>query len=113
MSLYFKKMSSLHIKLSSYDKGKILAYIKNFNAIQIAKKMGYYPFTIHWFINKYKKTGSIENLLWPEQPSALNVVEKNAFVNEVMKNRCAPLHKDINILNLNCSPTTVKETLYS
>ncbi len=56
-------MSLSCTELSSYDKGKILVYMKNFN---IAKKIGYYSSTIHRFINKYKKTRSIKNLSWSE-----------------------------------------------
>ena len=55
--------------------------------------MGHHPSTIHRFINKYKKTGSIENLPRSGRPPALNVVEKNTLVNKVMKNRHAPLHE--------------------
>ena len=107
-----KKMASPRTELSPQDKGKILAYMENFNATQIAKKMGRDPTTIRRFINKYKNTGSIENLPRSGRPPAVNVVEKNALVNEVMKNRRAPLHEVINTLGLNCSLTTAKTTLY-
>ena len=105
-------MGPLRTELSSQDKGKILAYMENFNPIQIAKKMGRDPTTIRRFINKYQKTGSIENLPRPGRPPALNVVEKSALVNEVTKNRRAPLYKVINTLDLTCSLTTAKTTLY-
>jgi len=36
-----KKMASPRTELSPQDKGKILAYMENFNATQIAKKMGH------------------------------------------------------------------------
>ena len=51
-------------ELSFQEKGKILAYMENFNPAQIARKIGHDPTTIHRFIDKYKKTGKTENLLW-------------------------------------------------
>ena len=112
MSLWLKKMGSHYTELSPQDKGKILAYMENFNATQIAKKMGRDPTTIRRFINKYKKTGSIENLPRSGRPPALNIIEKNALVNEVKKNRRAPLHEVVNTLGLNCGLTTARTTLY-
>ena len=53
-------MGSSYTELSPQDKGKILAYMENFNATQIAKKMGRDPTTIRRFINKYQMTGSIK-----------------------------------------------------
>jgi len=105
-------MVSPYTELSPQDKGKILAYMENFNATQIAKKIGRDPTTIRRFINKYKKTGSIENLPRLGRPPALNIVEKNALVNEVKKNRRAPLHEVVNTLGLNCGLTTARTTLY-
>jgi len=49
-------------ELSSQEKGKILAYMENFNPAQIARKIEHDPTTIRRFIDKYKKTGNIENL---------------------------------------------------
>ena len=54
---------SYRTKLTSQDKGKILAYMENFNPAQIARKMGYDPITIRRIIDRYKKTGKTENLL--------------------------------------------------
>lgn len=70
------------------------------------------PTTIRRFIKKYKKTGSIENLPRSGRPPALNIIEKSALVNEVKRNRRAPLHEVVNTLGLNCSLTTAKTTLY-
>src|SRR5688500_15508956 len=63
--------------------------------------MGRDPTTIRRFINKYKTTGSTGNLPRSGRPPALNIVEKNA-----------PLHEVVNSLSLNCSLTTVKTTLH-
>ncbi|EXX64600.1 IS630 family transposase [Rhizophagus irregularis DAOM 181602=DAOM 197198] len=67
-----------YTELSPQEKGKILAYMKNFNPAQIARKMGRDPTTICRFIDKYKKTGKTENLPRSGRPSALNDNEKNA-----------------------------------
>src|SRR3954449_12106308 len=99
-------------ELTSQDKGKILAYMENFNPAQIARKMRRDPTTIRRIITRYKKTGKTENLPRSGRPSALNDSEKNAFVNEVTKNRREPLHEVINKLGLSCSLTTAKQTLY-
>jgi transposase len=99
-------------ELSSEEKGKILAYMENFNPAQIARKMGRDPTTIRRFIDKYKKTGKTENLPRSGRPPALNDNEKHALINEVMNNRCEPLHEAINTLDLSCSLTTAKQTLY-
>ena len=69
-------MASGHTELSPQDKGKILAYMENFNPLQIAKKMGRDPTTIWRFIGKYKKTGKTENLPRFGCPSVLNNDEK-------------------------------------
>src|SRR5437870_13892193 len=95
-------MASRHTEISSHDKEKILAYIEIFNTTQIAKKMGRDPTTIHRFINKYKETGKIENLPRTGRPSALNNDKKDALINEVIKNRCIPIHEVIKTLDLNC-----------
>ncbi|EXX68552.1 IS630 family transposase [Rhizophagus irregularis DAOM 181602=DAOM 197198] len=84
---------SHYTELSSLEKGKILAYMENFNPAQIARKMGRDPTTIR-------------------RPPALNNNEKNALINEVKKNRREPLHEIINTLGLNCSLTTARQTLY-
>ncbi|CAG8502887.1 9297_t:CDS:2 [Funneliformis caledonium] len=70
--------------------------------------MGRDPTTIRRFINKYKKTVSIENLPRSGRPPALNIIEKNALVNEVKRNRRAPLHEVVNTLQ----PKTAKTILY-
>ncbi|CAB4488437.1 unnamed protein product [Rhizophagus irregularis] len=67
-----------YTELSPQEKGKILAYMENFNPAQIARKMGRDPTTICRFIDKYKKTGKTENLPRSGRPSALNDNEKNA-----------------------------------
>ncbi|GBC44975.2 IS630 family transposase [Rhizophagus irregularis DAOM 181602=DAOM 197198] len=84
---------SHYTELSPLEKGKILAYMENFNPAQIARKMGRDPTTIRW-------------------PPALNNNEKNALINEVKKNRREPLHEIINTLGLSCSLTTARQTLY-
>ncbi|GET54887.1 IS630 family transposase [Rhizophagus irregularis DAOM 181602=DAOM 197198] len=73
-----------YTELSPQEKGKILAYMENFNPAQIARKMGRDPTTIRKFIDKYKKTGKTENLLRSGRPSALNDNEKNALINETL-----------------------------
>ena len=105
-------MAPRRTEMSPHDKGKILAYMENFNAIQIAKKMGCDPTTIRWFINKYQTTGSIENLPRSGRPPTLKIIEKNALVNEVKRNWRALLHEVVNTLSLNCNLTTAKMTLY-
>ena len=70
-------------ELTSQDKGKILAYIENFNPAQIARKMGRDPTTIRRIIDRYKKTGKTENLPRSGCPPALNDNEKNALINKV------------------------------
>jgi len=105
-------MASHHTELSPLDKGKILAYMENFNATQIAKKMGRDPTTIRRFINRYKKTGNTENLPRSGRPPSLNNDKKHKLVNEVTNNRRAPLLEIINTLSLNCSLTTAKQILY-
>ncbi|CAG8565458.1 1554_t:CDS:2 [Diversispora eburnea] len=77
-------MAAHHTELSPLDKGKILAYIENFNTIQIAKKIGCDPTTIHQFIDRYKKTGNTENLPYSGWPPALNNNEKNKLINETL-----------------------------
>ncbi|GBB94414.1 hypothetical protein RclHR1_02350013 [Rhizophagus clarus] len=99
-------------ELSPLEKGKILAYMENFNPAQIARKMGRDPTTIRRFIEKYKKTGTTENLPRSGRPPALNDIEKNALVNEVMSDRREPLHEVINKLGLSCSQTTARQTLH-
>src|SRR3954471_17795056 len=93
-------------ELTSQDKGKILAYMENFNPAQIARKMGRDPTTIRRIIDRYKKTGKTENLPRSGRPPALNDNEKNALINEVTQDRREPLHEVINTLDLNCSLTT-------
>ena len=100
------------MELSPQDKGKILAYMENFNTSQIAKKMGRDPTTIWRFIGKYKKTGKTENLPRSGRPPVFNNDEKSALVNEITQNRHKLLHEVINTLGLNCSITTAKRTLY-
>ncbi|CAB4478051.1 unnamed protein product [Rhizophagus irregularis] len=78
---------SHYTELSPLEKGKILAYMENFNPAQIARKMG-------------------------RQLPVLNNNEKNALINEVKKNRREPLHEIINTLGLSCSLTTARQTLY-
>ncbi|EXX73986.1 IS630 family transposase [Rhizophagus irregularis DAOM 181602=DAOM 197198] len=73
-----------YTELSPQEKGKILAYMENFNPAQIARKMGRDPTTIRRFIDKYKKTGKTENLPCSGRPSALNDNEKNALINETL-----------------------------
>ncbi|CAB5371198.1 unnamed protein product [Rhizophagus irregularis] len=77
---------SHYTELSPQEKGKILAYMENFNLAQIARKMERDLTTICKFIDKYKKTGKTENLPCSEWPSALNDNEKDALINEVTKN---------------------------
>ena len=91
-------MSPCRTEMSPQDKGKILAYMENFNATQIAKKMGRDPTTIRRFINKYKETGTTKNLPRSGRPPALNNDEKDALISEVIQNRCALIHEVINIL---------------
>ena len=86
--------------------------MENFNATQIAKKMGRDPTTIRRFINKYKETGTTENLPRSGRPPALNNDEKDAFISEVIQNRRAPIHEVINTLDLNCSQTTALKALH-
>ena len=105
-------MASGRTELSPQDKGKILAYMENFNPSQIAKKMSRDPTTIRCFIGKYKKTEKTENLPRSGRPPVLNNDEKSALVNEVMQNRHELLHEIINILSLNCSIIIAKRTLY-
>ena len=105
-------MAPCRTEMSSQDKGKILAYMENFNAAQIAKKMGRDPTTIRRFINKYKETGTTENLPRSGRPPALNNDEKDALISEVIQNRRAPIHEVINTLGLNCSQTTALKTLH-
>ncbi|CAB4481588.1 unnamed protein product [Rhizophagus irregularis] len=100
-------------ELTSQDKGKILAYMENFNPAQIARKMGRDPTTIRRIIDRYKKTGKTENLPRSGRPPALNNNEKNALINKVTQDRREPLHEVINTLDLNCSPTTAKRALHS
>ena len=52
--------------------------MENFNATQIVKKMGRDPTTIRRFINKYKETGTTENLPRSGRPPALNNDEKES-----------------------------------
>ena len=106
-------MTSTYTQLTPQDKGKILAYTETLNATQIAKKMERDPTTIRRFIAKYKKTGKTENLPRSGRPPALNNDEKEALVNEATKKCRVPLHEIINKLNLNCSLTTAKKTLYN
>ena len=75
-----KKMSPCRTEMSPQDKGKILAYMENFNATQITKKMERDPTTIRRFINKYKETGTTENLPRSGCPPALNNDEKDALI---------------------------------
>ena len=103
---------SHHTELSSQEKGKILAYMENFNPAQIARKIERDPTTIRRFIDKYKKTGNIENLPRSGRPPALNNDEKNALISEVTENQREPLHEVINKLGLSCSLTTAKQALY-
>ena len=103
---------SHYTELSPLEKGKILAYMENFNPAQIARKMGRDPTTIRRFIDKYKKTGVTENLPRSGRPHALNDNEKNALISEVKKNRREPLHEVINTLGLSCSLTTARQTLH-
>jgi transposase len=105
-------MSPCRTEMSPQDKGKILAYMENFNATQIAKKMGRDPTTIRRFIKKYKETGATENLLRSGRPPALNNNEKDALTYEVTQNRRASIHEAINTLGLNCSQTTALKTLH-
>ena len=69
-------------ELTSQDKGKILAYMENFNPAQIARKMSRNLITIRRIIDRYKKTGKTENLPRSGHSLALND-EKNALINEV------------------------------
>ncbi|CAG8609667.1 50_t:CDS:2 [Funneliformis mosseae] len=80
------------------DKGKILAYMENFNPAQIARKMGRDPTTIRRIIDRYKKTGKTENLPRSGRPPALDDNETNALINEVTQDRREPLHEVINTL---------------
>ena len=105
-------MSPCCTEMSPQDKGKILVYMENFNTTQIAKKMGRGPTTIRRFINKYKETGTTENLPRSGRPPALNNDEKDALISEVIQNRRAPIHEVINILDLNCSQTTALKALH-
>lgn len=98
--------------MTPQDKGKIIAYMENLNAAQIAKKMGRDPTTIRRFIAKYQETGSIENLPRSGRPPVLDNNEKNTLINEAIKKRRAPLHEIVNTLGLNCGLTTAKKTLY-
>jgi len=107
-----KKIMSHRTELTSQDKGKILAYMENFNPAQIARKMGRDPTTIRRIIDRYKKTGKTENLPRSGRPPALNDNEKNALINEVTQDRREPLHEVINTLDLNCSLTTAKRALH-
>ena len=99
-------------ELTSQDKGKILAYMENFNPVQIVRKMDHDLTTIRRIIDRYKKTGKTENLLRSGHPLALNDNEKNALINEVIQDRYKPLHEVINTLDLNCSLTTAKRALH-
>ncbi|GET49791.1 IS630 family transposase [Rhizophagus irregularis DAOM 181602=DAOM 197198] len=100
-------------ELTSQDKGKILAYMENFNPAQIARKIGRDPTTIRRIIDRYKKTGKTENLPRSGRPLALNNNEKNALINKITQDRREPLHEVINTLDLNCSLTTAKRALHS
>jgi transposase len=74
--LHLKKMSPCRTEMSPQDKGKILAYMENFNATQIAKKMGRDPTTIRRFIKKYKETGATENLPRSGRPLLSIIMKK-------------------------------------
>jgi len=105
-------MSSRRTEMTPQDKGKILAFMENFNATQIAKKMGHDPTTIRRFIKKYKETGTTDNLPRSGRPSALNNDEKDALTSKVTQNRRASINEVINTLDLNCSLTTARKALH-
>jgi transposase len=74
-----------YTELSSQEKGKILAYMENFNPAQIARKMGRDPTTIRRFIARYKKTGKTENLPRSGRSPALNDSEKMHSLMKLLK----------------------------
>lgn len=99
-------------QLTDEDKGKILAYIEDMNAEQVARKMRRDPTTIRRFLAKHKRTGKIENLPRSGRPEALNKQEKVALLKKATKERRKPLREIVDNLKLNCSLTTAGKTLH-
>lgn len=106
-------MAPPRTQLTEVDKGKVLAYIEDMSAEQVARKMGRDPTTIRRFIAKYKKTKKIENLPRSGRPQVLSDQKKIALVEEAMRKRRKPLHTIINNLEFNCGLSTAARVLHN
>src|SRR5581483_79234 len=106
-------MARSRTQLTDEDKGKILAYIENMSAEQVAEKMGRAPSTIRRFIAKYERTGKIENLPRSGRKPLLSGEEKKVLIQEVIKNRRKPLKDILNSLKFTCSLTTAARVLHN
>jgi transposase len=106
-------MTRSRTQLTDADKGKILAYIEDMSAEQVAQKMRRDPTTIRRFLAKYRKTKKIENLPRSGRPQALSKREKVVLQREAIKERHKPLRDIINDLKLNCSLTTAAKVLHN
>src|SRR5881398_1780045 len=106
-------MTRSHTLLTNEDKGKILAYIEDMSAEQVARKMERDPTTIRRFIAKYQSTGKIQNLPQSGRPPALNNQQKDALLQTATKERRKPPHEIISDLNLNCSVHTAGRVLHN
>jgi transposase len=98
--------------LTDEDKGKILAFLEDMSAEQVARKMERDPTTIRRFIAKYRNTGKIENLPRSGRPPLLNNQEKEVLSQKAKNERHKPLHEIVNDLGFNCSLATASRALH-
>jgi transposase len=101
-----------HTLLTDEDKGKILAFLEDMSAEQVAHKMNRDPTTIRRFIAKYQNTGKIENLPRSGRPTILNNQEKETLLQKATEERRKPLHEIVSDLGLNCSLATAGRALH-
>ena len=99
--------------MTDKEKGIVLALISMMSAEQVALKIGHDPTIVRQFLNKYKRTKTINNLLQSRRPSILKKQEKTSIVKKVLRTRRKPLCSIVNDLGLQYSMSTIARALHN
>lgn len=95
----------------------ITHFKKGITEQEIAEIVGRPRTTIHYIIDKYKKTKSIENVQRSGRPKKLNEVNERWILREIKKNpkiNATVLTKQLeHDLNINVTPQTVRNVIHS
>ena len=100
------------VELSSDVKGQIIGMSNsNKSARQISRELNIPHSTISYTIERFRKTGSNNNLPWSRRPSLLTERNMNMLGRTIKKNRFTPLKEVINQLPITVNVRTAWNAL--